>query len=464
MKTRITESLTSFVADITSEAVLFEHDRSEVHRLLEAHDWRGALRAAIAAGERDETKLTNLLFFAHHPQLDPNRELDPKASKEDAKLAKEWSAISKREVWPAIEEAATNSVLAVHGAQIASWLVHFRGKAGERFKQLVEAAARKVDLNPGLLAAALLAETGTTADYLTASKVGSYRTGVDDFYAMRGVLAKNVPAYAQIRWDKKQKPEAHLNDAKTNPREVQSIWFDSGADALLATAVYLKYAEIRLHEDAEKLGGDFADLPVETRFALIRMSMAAGRAGAAKRLAKALKGKDVLVRNWKPPVIYHTDRNATIRAAEAMFLSGWVFGQPLSAKPVTKLEPELFGGADDQELEEAEKGEEDFGLEGEEFAEEEESPFVDSREQDEAWLERDEPDKEAYEDLYTSSSTLGYSTWPSGSWPARHRSSSRFPADGRRAFRQPTSPNSERSMRTTQPPPTRTRSIVAAAS
>ena len=61
---------------------------------------------------------------------------------------------------------------------------------------------------------------------------------------MRGVLAKNVPAYAQIRWDKKQKPEAHLNDAKTNPREVQSIWFDPGADALLATAVYLKYAAI----------------------------------------------------------------------------------------------------------------------------------------------------------------------------------------------------------------------------
>ena len=384
-----------FAPEFERQADAFEHDRSDVDRLLEAKDWRGALRAAITAGEHDESRLTNLLFFARHADLDPTRPLDPKASQADAKLAGEWSAINQREVWPAIEAAAEDPVLAVHGAQIASRLIPFRGKAGRRFKQLVETAAQKVDLNPGLLAAALLGETGTTADYLTASKVGSYRTGVDDFYAMRGVLAKNVPAYAQIGWDRKQKPAVHLNDAQTKPREVQSIWFDSGADALLATAVYLKYAEVRLREDAVKLGGDFDALPVETRFALIRMSMAAGRAGAATRLAKALKGKDILVRNWKPPVIYHTDRNATIRAAEAMFLSGWVFGQPLAVAPVAQPERESFGGRDDAEFDAAES-------EGDEFEDDAESPHAttDTERDDEAEsLDFDAPDDEANDEL-----------------------------------------------------------------
>ena len=339
----------------------FEHDRSEVDRKLAEKDWRGALRVAIADGEHDESKLANLVFFARHPGLDPNRRLDPKASKEDAKLAPEWSAIAKEEVWPVIVASAEDPVLAVHGKQIASRLVHFRGAGGRRFKQLVDDAARKVDINPGLLAAALIGETGTIADYLSTGKVGSYRTGVDDFYAMRAVLAKNVPAYADIGWDKKQKPAVHLNDAKEKPREVQSIWFDSGADALLATAVYLKYGEVRLRDDAKKLGGDFDALPVETRFALVRMSMAAGRAGAAKRLAKALKGQDVLVRDFTDPVIYHTNRNATIRAAEAMFLSGWVFGQPLASTPVQQKEEEWFEPTDDEMFDDPEAGEDEFG-------------------------------------------------------------------------------------------------------
>jgi len=42
-----------------------------------------------------------------------------------------------------------------------------------------------------------------------------------------------------------------------------------------------------------------------------------------------------LVRNWAPPKIYHTGRNATIRAAEAMFLSSWIFGQSLTSTSTT---------------------------------------------------------------------------------------------------------------------------------
>lgn len=343
-----------FAPDFEAEGDVFEHDKSEVDRLLDARDWRGAVRAAIAAGERDESKLTNLVFFARHTDLDSTRPLNPKASQADAKLAREWSDLHIKEVWPEVVAAARDPVLAVHGDQIAGRLKPFRGAAGKRFEQLVETAAQTVGLNAGLIAAALIGETGSAAAYLRSGKVDSYLVGVDDFFALRGVLAKNVPAYAQIRWDKKQNPEVHLNDARKKKREVQTIFFDSGADALLATAVYLKYAEVRLRDDAGKLGGDFDALPIETRFALIRMSMAAGRAGAAKRLAKALKGKDILVRDWTPPKIYKTDRNATVRAAEALFLSGWVFGQPLTATPVAQPERESFAGRDDDEFEDAE--------------------------------------------------------------------------------------------------------------
>ncbi|MEO6218689.1 MAG: hypothetical protein ABIO86_21865 [Sphingomonas sp.] len=331
-------SYSEFAADESTDA-LFENDSAEVARLIKAGDMKGAVKVAIADGERDDGKLANLLFFARHPERDPTKPLEPAKSKDDARLAKEWEKLRTDFVLPGIADVATDATLKVKGAHIASRLEAFRGSPGKKFKTMIETAAQKAQINPGLLAAAVIAETGGPSTYLTTSKVSSYHAGVDDFFAMRYILAKAVPAYADIKWDRKQKPVEHLNDAQKNQRIVKTIQFDSGADALLATAVYLKYAEVRLREDAKKLGGDFDSLPVETRLALIRMSMGAGRAGAQTRLVLALKGKDVLKRDWTPPKIYQTNRNATIRAAEAMFLSGWVFGIPLAATPVAAPKP-----------------------------------------------------------------------------------------------------------------------------
>jgi phosphatidylserine/phosphatidylglycerophosphate/cardiolipin synthase-like enzyme len=316
----------------------FEDDTpaAQIEEALARSDWNAALQLAIQAGERDESKLTNLLFFARHKELERDRKLDTKTNKADQKLAQEWTRIRDREVWAAIEKSAKNAALAVDGKDVASEHRLFWGTGGKQFKQLVEWAAQEVDLDPGLLATALIAETGGIASYLTKSKVSTYLIGVDDFFAMRHVLAQNVPAYSKIGWDKKQKPSVHLNDAQTNPREVQTIWFNSGRNGLLATAVYLKYSEIRLRDDAKKAGGDFDALPIETRFALIRMSMAAGRAGAATRLKRALRGDDILVRNYKPTKAYQTDRNATIRAAQALHISDWIFGN----KPAPSTQPE----------------------------------------------------------------------------------------------------------------------------
>lgn len=364
----------------------FDTPSAEIEAALSRSAWSEALALAIAGGERDESKLTNLLFFARHADLDQTRKLDPEGSKADKELAGEWIKIRDREVWAAIVKSAENSVLAVKGKEVASEHRTFWSARGKSFKQLVKWAAKEVDLDPGLLATALLAETGSVSSYLKKSKVSSYHVGVDDFFALRSTLAKNVPAYSKIGWDKKQKPVKHLNDAKTKQREVQTIYFDSGRDALLATCVYLNYGEVRLRDDAKAAGGDFDALPLETRFALIRMSMAAGRAGADKRLQRALKGEDILVRNWKPAKIYQTERNATIRAAQALHISDWIFGN----KPPALTQPELAyeyeydeSEADDAELDDAQHAHA-YESSSEDEADEFESSAFDGENDDEA--------------------------------------------------------------------------------
>lgn len=72
--------------------------------------------------------------------------------------------------------------------------------------------------------------------------------------------------------------------------------------------------------------GDFDKLPLTTRLALTRMAMAAGTAGATPFLKDALEGKDIFVREAIPVWAYQTKRNATVRTAQAMHLSDWVFG------------------------------------------------------------------------------------------------------------------------------------------
>lgn len=330
---------------------------------------KDALARALAGGERDETRLANLVFFARHPELDPTRPLDPQARPADAALAREWARIRDREVWAAVQVAASDPVLKVRGPHVANGHREFWGADGKRFRDLVEWAARETDLHPGLLAAAAISETGGRRSYLMPGPVDSYLLGLDDYYAMQKVLADHVPAAARVGWNRRQKPEVHLNDAQTNPREVKTIRFDSGRDGLLATAVYLKYAEVRLRSDAAARGGDFDRLPLPVRLALIRMSMAAGRGGAAKRLARALQGQDILVRNWAAPKAYRTDRNATIRAAQALHLDAWFFGGRAAA-PAPAHEAPAVPDVGDEALAERFAAAEDLA-EHEDFSEDE---------------------------------------------------------------------------------------------
>ena len=308
---------------------------------LKNKNWVLALELAIKEGWRNKNDLTNLLFFSRHPEL-PKVSLDQKHPSYKL-LSEEWSNIFRKEVWKAIQISAGRADLAVSGEEAAEHHKYFWGKNGTKLKKLIEEVAKGVNIHSGLLATTMIVESGgRTHIFLLNEKVKSYHVGVDDFYEARYGLKARVPAYTKIGWDKGQKPEEHYNDAKTNPRIVKTIQFNTGRDAAFAIAVYLKYLEIRLHEEAVKLKDNFDKLPLETRLALNRMAMASGMGGVLPRLKESLAGKDIFIRKAIPVVIYQTQRNATVRVAQAMHIAEWVFG--IFTKPTAQ--PELEGFED----------------------------------------------------------------------------------------------------------------------
>jgi len=341
---------------------------AEVEQALKAKHWARALDVAIEAGQRDENALTNLVFFAQNPGL-PRGPLDPKA-KDFAKQRDQWNLILKEEVRPARQRASTDYELEVQGSLVAERDPEFVGARGKQFRELVEWAAELADLNPGFLAAVLLAERDKASDYLNPGEISSFFTGADDFLAKSARMAANVPAFSQVHFDRNRR----LVDTNEAGRQVTTILFRSGKDAALATAVYLKDGEIKLRKGAAANGGDFDAFPVPVRLALTRIAMAAGhggiendghlgwckrvgrkwlpskagtpgaqRVGVAARLEQVLKGEDIFVRGWEPrkfpDTAQITARNATILTAQSLHLSDWVFGRPLVPKPKRPVRP-----------------------------------------------------------------------------------------------------------------------------
>jgi hypothetical protein len=339
-----------------------------VAEALSKKDWSLALKLAIQAGQHDEQNLTNLIFFARHSEL-PTEPLD-RNHPHYKQLSSEWIKILKNEIRPAIASASENVDLKVSGVYVAERDPQFVAETGKKFKELVAWAASEVNLNPGFLAAVLLAEWDQNSLYLSSGAVSSFRTGTDDFFAQAASLRANVPAFSKVGFDEKKKTTS-INE---HGRVVTTIPFNSGKDAALATAVYLKYAEIKLRNAAQKNGGDFDKLPIETQYVLVRIAMAAGHGGlspdgdlirfkwqtdrwvpvkkgekggallgVASSLERVLKGEDILIRKNEPrkdPTNsgHVTLRNATILAAQAMHLSDWIFGIPTANTTQPELE------------------------------------------------------------------------------------------------------------------------------
>jgi len=375
----------------------------DVSDALKIKDWRLAVKLAIQAGWRDENELTNLIFSFQHPEV-PDGKLVPKDPK-FKQLRGEWIEIRNRVVRLVIQKATEDANLKVSRKCVVERDSQFSGEIGKKFKELVEWAASEVDINPGLLAAVLLAEKDQRYVYLDPGEVRSFLSGTDDFFAQRRQLRMNVPAFSKVRFNE-AKNTTNINE---NQREVTTTPFKSGKDATLATAVYLKYGEIKLRKAANKNGVAFDQLPVETRFALVRIAMNAGhggisqegelnyykrtwsktkdkwirvqvkkgvkggaRIGVAERLERVLRGEDILVRQDEPRTYPDTkhkaDRNATIIVAQAMHLSDWIFGIPVLA---AAAQPELETLED---FDDAEFGDE---FEDEEFEDAAEAPYDD---------------------------------------------------------------------------------------
>jgi hypothetical protein len=341
-----------------------------VRDLLDRRSWRAAVRLAVSEGVRDYGELTNVVFFARHKDLG-GRRLDPNVPG-DAALMREWAAIRRTEVWPAVQEAVANTALRVSGQLVAERDPTFFAGNGPRFKQLVEEAARDVGLEPAFVAAVCLAETSRDA-YFESGGVLSFRTGTDDFHAQRSALRTAVPAFARVRFT------LVGTDVNENRRTVNTVRFPTARDAILATAVYLKNGEIKLRAGAAANGGNFDTMAVETRLALTRIAMTAGHGGitpdgtlvhfkrvgtklvrvkpgetggvligVASRLARALRNEDILIRADEPrrhPTgdARATNRNATILVAQTLHLAEWIFRQPIAATPPAP-QPEMAAG------------------------------------------------------------------------------------------------------------------------
>src|SRR6266545_443231 len=220
-----------------------------------------------------------------------------------------------------LEKPASRPDLGVTAKQIGAYDWAFKKAGGTRFKQLVEWAAKEVDMNPGLVAENLLAEARRST-YFAKGVVSTYQVGADDFYEKRHDIAAKVAAYKKIHWDEASK-RSHDNDAK-KPRRIVTVDFNSGRDALLGSAVSLKHGEVVMRAATAAAGKDFDALPVDVRFALIRLAFNAGHGRARKNLADVLNGREVLIR--KSVKDAGPQRRATIHAARAMHLSSSVFG------------------------------------------------------------------------------------------------------------------------------------------
>jgi hypothetical protein len=341
-----------------------EHDTPQLPQAIsdavERKDWPRVLELALQVGWHDENQLTNLLFFGRHPELD-RRTLDPEHSAKDRVLAAEWTKVLRAEVRPIIWRESEDQALEVIGQLVAERDPELAGARGKRFQDVVRWAATETGLDPGFLAAVLVAEVGNATPYLSAGEVRSFFSGSDDFFEQRAQLKENVPAFAKVHFDASRK----TTNTNEHGRKVTTIPFATGKDAALATAVYLAWAQIKLTRAFARNGGDFGALPAPTRFVLLRVAMAAGHGaigldgeliwmkrvgdkkwvrakqgekgakllGVADSVHRVLKGDDILIRNWEPrgdPTrSWHiTYRNATILASQAQHLDDWFFNAP----------------------------------------------------------------------------------------------------------------------------------------
>jgi hypothetical protein len=216
---------------------------------------------------------------------------------------------------------------------------YFAASSGPLLKSRIDDAAKEVDINPGLLAASMLAED--KGKYTrTSGEVEGWDIGTDDYKERKRELERKIPAARKI---KPIRYESHQNE---NTRAISEVPVFHAKDAVLASAVYLKHGELKAREACTAMGASFDRLPVEERFALTRYAVNAGPGAVRGKIAEQLgmtqlrSGKYVENKNprrflqFKPWKLergleqfsrHHPQRAATAHAAQAIHLSQKIF-------------------------------------------------------------------------------------------------------------------------------------------
>ena len=166
--------------------------------------------------------------------------------------------------------------LGANQATIEMYDKYFDGTKGALLKKRIETEAAKVGLNPGLLASAMFAEDRVSSYTKGTGEVDGVDIGVDDYKERKVRIERRIPAAKGL------KPTRY--DAFTNEkgRLIPEVPYFKATDAVLASAVYMKYGELLVRDALFEMGGSFDRLPIEYRFALTRYAMNTGPSGRAK--------------------------------------------------------------------------------------------------------------------------------------------------------------------------------------
>jgi peptidoglycan hydrolase-like protein with peptidoglycan-binding domain len=201
----------------------------------------------------------------------------------------------------------------------------FAGASGTAFRDRIRTIAQDVGLDPGLLAANLLAEIQNRATWMSTGSIESPQVGVDYWHEERPKIRAAVPATRRIRdsmiTDSAGQPVHFFNEVgnDTGPK----YRFTAGKDGMLALAGALAWREIRLRNAFGT--GVYDAAPAAVRFAALRLSFNPSFARGKAMIETSSKGGDPLIRSG-PGGTGKPTRAATIRAGQALHLSQSVFG------------------------------------------------------------------------------------------------------------------------------------------
>jgi RHS repeat-associated protein len=216
----------------------------------------------------------------------------------------------------------------------------FEGTQGARFKKLVQDAASKVGLDPGFLAAALLAEESRGSYTKTSGEQDTFTIGSDDYVNKKPEIDRRIPAAKEIEFT------SITTDFNEQGREVKTGHFDA-TKAVLVNAIYLKFGELKVRDVFAKHGVDFESLTPELRFAFTRLAMNPGKNTVESQIEKFLASRDIA--DTAPGILIRTgvksqdarkpQSGATLVAARGLHLSQKIFGNVYEASSLSLKPP-----------------------------------------------------------------------------------------------------------------------------